>query len=166
MILSNRRITIGEVADDVGISFGSRKAIFTDILGMKRATANIVKKIATFWAKTTSQGHRLGDVEDVQRRFMFAQKGNNWWRIIGVWLWHWKQSLWKRSEEPRPKKAHQVRSNVKVLLTVFFIAMATGGVGDTKELVSEMFRRLEKRFQSVLLYTSKVSKHLCNGSFS
>ena len=31
------------------------------------------------------------------------------------------QSLqWKRPEEPRPKKALQVRSNVNVLLTVFF----------------------------------------------
>ena len=27
---------------------------------------------------------------------------------------------WKRSEEPRPKKARQVRSNVKVLLSLFF----------------------------------------------
>ena len=26
---------------------------------------------------------------------------------------------WKRQEEPRPKKAHQVWSNVKILLTVF-----------------------------------------------
>ena len=31
-----------------------------------------------------------------------------------------KSSQWKRSEEPRPQQAHQVRSNVKVLLTVFF----------------------------------------------
>ena len=29
-------------------------------------------------------------------------------------------SKWKRPEEPRPKKARQVRLNVKVLLTVFF----------------------------------------------
>ena len=27
---------------------------------------------------------------------------------------------WKRPEEPRPKKARQVRPNVKVLLTIFF----------------------------------------------
>ena len=33
-ILDNRRITIREVADDVGISFGSCQAIFTDVLGM------------------------------------------------------------------------------------------------------------------------------------
>ena len=31
-----------------------------------------------------------------------------------------QSSQWKHTESPRPKKAHQVRSNVKVLLTVFF----------------------------------------------
>ena len=35
-ILNNRRITIKEVGHDVGISFGSCQAIFTDVLGMKR----------------------------------------------------------------------------------------------------------------------------------
>ena len=36
MIFDNRRITIREVADDVGISFDLWQAIFTDVLGMKR----------------------------------------------------------------------------------------------------------------------------------
>ena len=31
-----------------------------------------------------------------------------------------QSSQWKRPEEPRPKKARQVPSNVKVLLTIFF----------------------------------------------
>ena len=31
-----------------------------------------------------------------------------------------QSSQWKCPQEPRPKKARQVRSNVKVLLTVFF----------------------------------------------
>ena len=31
-----------------------------------------------------------------------------------------QSSQWKRPEEPRPKKARQVRSNVRVLLSVFF----------------------------------------------
>ena len=31
-----------------------------------------------------------------------------------------QSSQWKRPERPRPKEAHQVRSNVKVLHTVFF----------------------------------------------
>ena len=38
-------------------------------------------KIAKFWIKTTSHGHRSGDVDDVQRRCRFAQKGHKWWRI-------------------------------------------------------------------------------------
>ena len=31
-----------------------------------------------------------------------------------------QSSEWKHPEEPRPKKARKVQSNVKVLLTVFF----------------------------------------------
>ena len=46
MILDNRRITIREVADDIGISCGSCQSIFTNVLGMKRAAAKIVPKIA------------------------------------------------------------------------------------------------------------------------
>ena len=34
-----------------------------------------------------------------------------------------QSSQWKLPEQPIPEEAHQVRSNVKVLLTVFFIAM-------------------------------------------
>ena len=44
MILDNRRITITEVANHLGISFGSCQAIFTDVVGMKRAAVKIVPK--------------------------------------------------------------------------------------------------------------------------
>ena len=44
MISDNRRITIIEVTDDVGISIGSCQAILTDVLGMKRKAAKIVTK--------------------------------------------------------------------------------------------------------------------------
>ena len=74
IILDNRRTTIREFADDVGISFGTCQAIFTDVLGMKRATAKIVPKLL----KATSHGHRSEDVEVVQRRSRFAQKRHNW----------------------------------------------------------------------------------------
>ena len=39
IILNNRGNTIREVADDVGMSFGSLQAIFTDVLRIKRAAA-------------------------------------------------------------------------------------------------------------------------------
>ena len=51
MILDNRRNTIRELADDVGISFGSWQAIFTDVLGMKRVAAKIVPKLLNFKQK-------------------------------------------------------------------------------------------------------------------
>ena len=54
------RITIREVADDVGISFGSCQAIFTHILGMKRAAVKIVTKLLNF----VEYGHRSGDADD------------------------------------------------------------------------------------------------------
>ena len=48
IISDNRRITIRKVADDLGISFGSRQRIFTDVLGMKRAATKIVTKLLSF----------------------------------------------------------------------------------------------------------------------
>ena len=41
-------------------------------------------KIYKFRAKTTLQGHRTGDVNDVQRRSRFDRKGFNCWLIMGV----------------------------------------------------------------------------------
>ena len=40
-----------EDADDVGISFDSCQAIFTDVLGMKRAAAKIFPKLLNFEQK-------------------------------------------------------------------------------------------------------------------
>ena len=51
MIFDNRGITIREVADDIGIWFGSHQVIFTDVLGMKRAAAKIVPKLLNFKQK-------------------------------------------------------------------------------------------------------------------
>ena len=47
MISHNRRLIIRGVVDD-GISFGSCKAVFTNVLGMKRAAAKIVPKLLNF----------------------------------------------------------------------------------------------------------------------
>ena len=48
MILDNCRITIREVADDVGTLFSSCQVIFTDVLGINRAAAKIVPKLLNF----------------------------------------------------------------------------------------------------------------------
>ena len=51
MVINDRRITIREVADDVGISIGSCHAIFSNALGMKRVAAKFVPKLLNFEQK-------------------------------------------------------------------------------------------------------------------
>ena len=58
--MDNRRITSKEVTDDVCISFGLCQAIFTDVLGMKRAAVKIVSKLL--------------NLEQKQQRMDIAQK--------------------------------------------------------------------------------------------
>ena len=103
-----------------GISFGSCQAIITDALGIKRAAAKIVPKLLNF--------------EQKQRRVDIAQKmlttiqiclkkfitGNESWVEDYDIKTKAQSSQWKHPEESRPKKACHVRSNVKVLLSVFF----------------------------------------------
>ena len=51
IILYNHQITIRDVADDVGISFGSCQTIFPNFLGMRHATSKIVPKLLNFQQK-------------------------------------------------------------------------------------------------------------------
>ena len=56
MTMLVHRITIREVADDVGISSGSCQAIFTEVLGMKRTAEKIVPKLLNFEQKQRRMG--------------------------------------------------------------------------------------------------------------
>ena len=51
MVMNDRRITIREVADDVGMSIGSCHEIFSNVLGMKRVAAKFVPKLLNFEQK-------------------------------------------------------------------------------------------------------------------
>ena len=67
MLLDTRRITIREVADDVGISFGSCQAILADVLDMKRAADKIVPKLLNFEQKQ----HRMDIAQDMLTMFNY-----------------------------------------------------------------------------------------------
>ena len=101
MILDNHGVTIREVADNVCISFGSCQVIFTDVLDIKRAAAMVVPN----------------DDPDLFKKVITVDES---------WLFGYdietkaQPSQWKHREKPRLIKASQVRSNAKVLLTVFF----------------------------------------------
>ena len=69
MILDNRRITIREVADDVGISLGLCQAIYMDILDMKSAAVKFVPKLLILRKKR----HRLDISQEMLMTFTKIQ---------------------------------------------------------------------------------------------
>ena len=48
IVLINRRITVREVAEDLNISIGSYRSIFTNNLGMRRVATKFVPKLLNF----------------------------------------------------------------------------------------------------------------------
>ncbi|UYV80262.1 hypothetical protein LAZ67_18002221 [Cordylochernes scorpioides] len=123
MILANRRITVREVAEDLNISIGSCHSIFINDLGMRRVAANFVPKLLNCDQKQHRMNianEMLDSVRDDPNLLQMVITSEEAW-VYGYDVETKAQSSqWKLPHEPRPKKARQVRSNVKVLLTVFF----------------------------------------------
>ncbi|UYV85140.1 hypothetical protein LAZ67_X004709 [Cordylochernes scorpioides] len=123
MILAKRRITVREVAEDLNISIGSCHSIFINDLGMRRVAAKFVPKLLNCDQKQhlmNIANEMLDSVRDDPNLLQRVITGDEAW-VYGYDVETKAQSFqWKLPHEPRPKKARQVRSNVKVLLTVFF----------------------------------------------
>lgn len=123
IIFENRRYTIREVAEKVGLSYGSCESILTNALAMRRVAAKFVPKLLTFEQKLrrkTVAQEMLDLVADDSTLLQHIITGDETW-VYGYDIETKAQSSeWKLANEPRPKKARRVRSNVKVLLTVFF----------------------------------------------
>ncbi|UYV69087.1 hypothetical protein LAZ67_6002340 [Cordylochernes scorpioides] len=123
MILANRRITVKEVAEDLNILIGSCHSIFINDLGMRLVDTKFVPKLLNCDQKQ----HRINIANEMLDSV--RDDPNLPQRVITddeAWVYGYdvetkaQSSQWKLPHEPRPKKAHQVRSNVKVSLTVFF----------------------------------------------
>ncbi|UYV76701.1 hypothetical protein LAZ67_14001825 [Cordylochernes scorpioides] len=123
MIMANCRITAREVAEDLNISNGSCHSIFINDLGMRRVAAKFVPKLLNCDQKQHSMNianEMLDSVRDDPNLIQRVITGDEAW-VYGYDVETKAQSSqWKLPHEPRPEKARQVRSNVKVLLTVFF----------------------------------------------
>ncbi|UYV81547.1 hypothetical protein LAZ67_20001502 [Cordylochernes scorpioides] len=123
MILANRRITVREVAEDLNMSIGSCHSIFINDLGMRRVAAKFVPKLLNCDQKQHRMNianEMLDSVRDDPNLLQRVITGDEAW-VYGYDVETKAQSSqWKLPHEPRPKIARQVRSNVKVLLTVFF----------------------------------------------
>ncbi|UYV61153.1 PGBD5 [Cordylochernes scorpioides] len=123
MILANRRITVREVAEDLNISIGSCHSNFINDLGMRPVAAKFVPKLLNCDQKQHRMNianEMLDSVRDDLNLLQRVITGDEAW-VYGYDVETKAQSSqWKLPHEPIPKKARQVRSNVKVLLTVFF----------------------------------------------
>ncbi|UYV60866.1 hypothetical protein LAZ67_1002640 [Cordylochernes scorpioides] len=123
MILAYSQITVREVAEDLKISTGSCHSIFINDLGMSWVAAKFVPKLLNCDQKQHRMNianEMLDSVRDDPNLLQRVITGDEAW-VYGYDVETKAQSSqWKLPHEPRPKKSRQVRSNVKVLLTVFF----------------------------------------------
>ncbi|XP_037499989.2 protein GVQW3-like [Rhipicephalus sanguineus] len=152
VVMRDRHVTIREIAEEVGISTFSAHSIMTEDLAMKRAAAKFVPKLLTVEQKQLR-------VEVSQDMLDFTSSDPNFMNTIITgdesWVYGYdpetkcQSSQWKHSTLPKPKKARQVRINVKVMLSAFFDSRgvahheyAPQGQTITKECYRDVLRRI------------------------
>jgi len=123
VICENRHLTIREVSEEVGICKSSCHTILTEKLKMHRVAAKFVPCLLTEEQKQNriSVSQELLDRSNTHENFLKnVITGDETW-VYGYDVETKVQpSQWLGKSSPRPKKACQSRSNVKVMLTVFF----------------------------------------------
>jgi len=123
LAMQDCRVTVRELAEEVGISTGSVHSILTDDLAMRRVSVKFMLKLLTMEQKQLC-------LEVLQDMLDSANHDPEFLNIVTTgdesWVYGYdpetkvQSSQWKYSTSPRPKKARQVWSNVKVMLTIFF----------------------------------------------
>ncbi|XP_064469819.1 protein GVQW3-like [Ornithodoros turicata] len=125
LVWGNRRLIIRELAEECGISVGSCYKILTEKLRMHRVAAKFVLRLMT-------EDQKANRVRVCQELLDRSEEDEDFFSMIITgdesWVYGYdvetkvQSSQWVGETSPRPKKARQVRSNVKVMLTVFFDA--------------------------------------------
>ena len=123
VIRGNRRLTVREVSEEVGISKSSCHSILTAKLLMHRVAAKFVPRLLS---DEQRQNRSLISQELLQR----AENDQEFLKniITGDETWFYgydvetkrQSSQWVGPSSPRPKKARQCRSSIKKMLIVFF----------------------------------------------
>ena len=122
-IKGDRRLTVRELKNDLGIPKTTVWEIFNNILGMTRVCAKFIPKLLTTEQKDLRSEiaqdnlEMVSDDENVLRKVITGDES---------WVYGYdpetKQQLsqWKHPDEPRSKKARQSRSHVKSMLIIIF----------------------------------------------
>lgn len=123
LLAIDRRMTLREMGEELGISHESVRTILRDVFGMRRVAARLVPKELNFLQKV----HRKEVAEEMLQ--MVNSDPTIMKRIITgdeTWVYEYdmltsqQSSEWRTKNEPKPKKPRQSRSKIKVMLTVFF----------------------------------------------
>ena len=124
LVRANRRLTVRELAEECGISLSSGHHILMEELKMHCVAAKFVPRLMT----SDQQAHRVQVCQD-----LLDHSENDKELLSKIitgdesWVYGYdaetkvQSSQWMSKTSPRPKKACQVRSKIKVLLTVFLM---------------------------------------------
>jgi len=119
MIWSNRRLTIREISEGLNIYYGSVQNILTTDLNMRRVSAKFVPRVLTVEQK---QQHLSISLELCNRATSDPSFLGN--VIMGdeTWVYGYDSEIRVQSSpsSPHAKKTRQSRSNIKVMMIVFF----------------------------------------------
>ncbi|XP_076438852.1 protein GVQW3-like [Babylonia areolata] len=121
LVMQDRRIMIRELADEMDVSTGSIHSIMQEDLGL-RISAKFLQKLLTIEQKQLCLEIAQDMLETVNSdpNFNTVITGDESWVFGYDPETKLQSSQWKHPTSPRPKKARQIRSNVRVMLTVFF----------------------------------------------
>ena len=122
-IEGDRRLTVRELENDLGIPKTTVWEMLNKILGMTRVCAKFIPKLLTTEQKylrseiAQDNWEMVSDDENVLKKAITGDES----RVYGYDPETKQQfSQWIRPDKPRPKKARQSRSHVKSMLIFFF----------------------------------------------
>lgn len=123
-VLDDRRLSIRQIANIVGVSYGSVQSALTDILGMSKLSARWVprmltpdQKLARLETSRTLLARFQTDRADFFKRFVTQDE---------TWVHHFEpesklqSKQWKHPGSPPPKKFKQTATAKKVMASVFW----------------------------------------------
>ena len=123
-ILADGRQTNHDVCEKVELQYGTVQRILADNLNMTRISARLVPRLLSDDQKAlrVSVCRELKQVRDDPNFISSIITGDETWGYGYDLETKQQSSQWNSPNSPRPKKARQVRINVKSVLIVFFPA--------------------------------------------
>jgi len=123
LVRQDRQWTIHNIAEEVGIGYGTCQRVLMEELGRHHVAAKFVPRILT----TDQKQQRVNVCTELRQ--LASDDETFLSRVITCdesWVYGYdpetkqQTSQWKSPTSPRPKKARQVKSNVKSMIITFF----------------------------------------------